>query len=322
MFNCSFVWGILMILAVMIGVKIYLFFTTGVCNSGRRMDGKIVIVTGGNTGIGKETAKDLAGRGAKVILGCRDLVKGKQACDEIIRTTGNKQVEVRMLDLCSLKSVRDFAKNFIETEQRLDVLVNNAGAGGLKNVKSIDGLQILMQVNHFGPFLLTCLLVGLLKKSAPSRIVFVSSIMHKYAKLEVDNLNFEKWFSHQQAYACSKLANVLMANEFARRLKETGVTVNSLHPGAVLTDIWRHFPKKLLAVLKPILKFYFKDSEQGAQTSVYLSVSEEVDGVTGKYFSDCKEMEMSKDAQDEGLAKKVWEKSEVLVGLKPEEIDL
>ncbi|KAJ9593191.1 hypothetical protein L9F63_015258 [Diploptera punctata] len=322
MFNCFFTWWILLILAVMIGVKIYLFFTTGVCNSARRIDGKTAIVTGANTGIGKETAMDLAGRGAKVILACRDLDKGEQACKEIIAVTHNKQVEVRKLDLSSLESVRNFAKNILETEERLDILVNNAGAGGLRNVKSSDGLQMLMQVNHFAPFLLTCLLVGLLKKSAPSRIIMVSSLVHKYAKLEIDNLNFEKWFTHTQAYNCSKLANILVANELARKLKDTGVTVNSLHPGAVLSDIWRHWDKTYITVLKPIIRLYFKDCVEGAQTSVYLAVSEEVEGVTGKYFSDCKETKPSKDALDEGLAKKVWERSEELVGLTPEQMDL
>ncbi|PSN38771.1 Retinol dehydrogenase 11 [Blattella germanica] len=276
MFNCPLVWGIL---AILIGLKIYIFLTTGICKSKKRMDGKTAIITGCNTGIGKETARDLAKRGAKVIMACRDLKMANKARDEIIASTGNTKVEVRHLDLDSLASVRKFAQNIIESESRLDVLVNNAGAGGLKYKITEDNLQRGMQVNHFGPFLLTCLLIGLLKKSAPSRIVMVSSVLHKFARFEVDNLNFEKWYKTQQVYNCSKLANILVANELARRLKGTGVTANSLHPGAVLTDIWRNLNQTF-------------------------------------------EVKTSKDAMDEGLAKKVWERSEELVGLKPGDYDL
>ncbi|XP_021940131.1 retinol dehydrogenase 14-like isoform X2 [Zootermopsis nevadensis] len=284
------------------------------------MDGKTVIVTGANTGIGKETAHDLARRGAKVILACRDLEKAKKACADIVASTGNSLVEVQHLDLSSLASVRKFANNIINTEPRLDVLINNAGAGGIVEKFTADNLQLGMQVNHFGGFLLTCLLVDLLKKSAPSRIVMLSSILHKFAIFDVENLNSDKWFSMFQVYCCSKLANILTANELTRKLKGTGVTANSAHPGVVLTDVWRNIPQVLQFLLTFTLKLFFKNAVEGAQTSIYLAVSEEVEGVSGKYFVDCQEASTSKAAKDEFLAKALWEKSEAMVGLKPEEM--
>ncbi|KAJ9593667.1 hypothetical protein L9F63_014792, partial [Diploptera punctata] len=281
-----------LLIILTIAVRIYIRITTGICKSTRRMDGKTVIVTGANTGIGKETAHDLAQRGAKVILACRDLKRGKEACENIIEKTGNKKVVLRHLDLSSLASVRKFANEIIKTELRLDVLINNAGAGGLGNKKTTDGLLIGMQINHFGPFLLTCLLLDLMKKSSPSRIIMVSSFNHKLAKFDIDNLNSEKWFSDVQVYNCSKLANVLMANELANKLKGTEKkvwTVNSLHPGAVKTEILRRVPSFVLFFVNSLLiRPFFKNVRDGAQTTIHLAVSEEVEGVTGKYFADCK----------------------------------
>ncbi|XP_069676628.1 retinol dehydrogenase 11-like isoform X2 [Periplaneta americana] len=314
---------LLWVIVILFGVlKIYVKLTTGVCRSRRRLEGKTAIVTGANTGIGKETARDLAQRGAKVILACRDVDKGKTACEEIIASTGNSNVVVRHLNLSSLASVRKFANDIIKSESHLEILVNNAGAAGMGNKKTSDNLQIGMQVNHFGPFLLTCLLTGLLKRSAPSRIVVVSSMAYKYARFDLDNLNSEKWFADTQVYCYSKLANVLMANELARRLKDTGVTVNSLHPGVVATEFLRRLPSLIRPIPENIINIFCKNPWEGAQTSVYLAVSDEVEGVTGKYFSDCKEASMSRTAMDEGIAKKLWEMSERLVGLKQEEMDL
>lgn len=317
--HSSIFWALVVLF---VAIKLYYKFTTGICRSQKQLNGKTAIVTGANTGIGKETALDLARRGAKVILACRDLKQGKIACDQIIACSNNPNVEVRYLDLTSLATIRQFAKDIIKTESHLEILVNNAGAGGLGTKTTVDNLQIGMQVNHFGPFLLTCLLVGLLKKSAPSRIVMVSSLVHKYANFDLDNLNSEKWFNDIQVYHCSKLANILVANELSRKLNGTGVTVNSLHPGVVATDIFRQMPKLICTVVKFLVGFVFKSPEEGAQTSIYLAVSEEVEGVSGRYFADCKEAKMSKAAMDKSLAKKLWERSKAFVDLKPEEIDL
>ncbi|XP_067000506.2 retinol dehydrogenase 11 [Anabrus simplex] len=308
--------ALLIIFPIML--KIWVKASTGVFRSKKRMDGKTVIVTGANTGIGKETALELAKRGARVILGCRDLERGKKAQDEIIVNSGNKNVVLHKLDLSSLNSVREFAQTIINTESHLEVLINNAGCGGLPYKKTADGLDLVMQTNYFGPFLLTVLLLGLLKKSAPSRIVVVSSVLHYFSTLRVENINDKKPFHYVMAYNDSKMANILMANELARKLKGTGVTCNSLHPGVIKTDIWRNAPFAGI-VMKLLFGIFWKNVNEGAQTTLYLAVSEEVEGVSGKYFVDCKEASTRRTAQDIQLAKKLWEKSEELVKLQPSE---
>lgn len=273
------------------------------------------MVTGANTGIGKETALDFAKRGARVIIGCRDAEKANKARDEIIEASGNQNVVVKEVDFLSFKSVRKFAEEILATENRLDILVNNAGVAGFGMKVSEDSICCGTQVNHFSPFLLTNLLLDLMKKSAPSRIVMVSSIVHSFADFDVNKLHLT-YKSSWNVYQCGKLANILMANELSRRLKGTGVTVNSLHPGLVHTDIYRKFPSIHKIPIVLFAKYFHKNAFQGAQTSIYLAVSEEVEGVSGKYFENCKELKPSKKALDEDLAKQLWEKSEILVGLK------
>ncbi|XP_063238022.1 retinol dehydrogenase 14-like [Bacillus rossius redtenbacheri] len=306
--------------AIALGLAVlYMKLTTGTCKSKRRLDGKTVIVTGANIGIGKETARDLAARGARVIMACRDMSRAKQARDDIVAATGNQEVVTRQLDLSSFCSVRRFVGEVLASESRLDVLINNAGVGGVGRKITKNGLLLGMQTNHYGHFLLTVLLIDLLKKSAPSRIVTVSSILHRYYSFDLDNLNAEKFFGDTRIYSNSKLANILMSNELARRLEAAGVTSNSLHPGAVETAIFRHMPFHLKSATWLVMKLFFKTAVEGAQTSIYLAVSEEVEGVTGKYFADCKEAKPSSVATDAGLAKRLWEKSEEIVQLKPGE---
>ncbi|XP_059474760.1 retinol dehydrogenase 11-like [Neocloeon triangulifer] len=315
--------GFVVVLVTLLAIKAWYQSTMRMCRSTRRMDGKVVVVTGANTGIGKETARDLARRGARVYLACRDLTRGSSARMEIIESTGNKNVEVLKLDLGSLASVRDFVKELKSRETRLDVLVNNAAATGLENKLSRDGMQQEMQINHFGPFLLTVLLIDVLKKSSPSRVVTVSSMAHKFGKIELDNLNCEKSFpGGGKLYCHAKLANVLFANELARRLDGTGVSSNSLHPGVVKTEIGRRLPSFVKHIFGFLIGFAFKNANEGAQTTIHLAVSEEVGGVTGRYFVDCKDAKMSSDAQNHELAKKLWEKCVQLVKLAPEEISL
>lgn len=254
-------------------------------------------------------------------MACRDVEKANKVRDEIISRTENKKVEVHHLDLASLASIRKFANNIIDTETKVDILINNAGVTGMGNKRTADNLQIGMQVNHFGPFLLTCLLVGKMKKSAPSRIVMVSSYLHHCARFDIDNLNCEKKFNESQVYFCSKLANIMIANELAKKLKGTGVTVNCVHPGLVYTRTWRYLPSSLQPILKYILTMFFKTEFEAAQTSIFAAVDKDISDVTGKFFCDCQVIKPSYKALNEDLAKKVWEKSEVLVGLKSEEID-
>ena len=294
------------------------FATGGVCKSKARMDGKTVVITGANTGIGKETALDLARRGARVIMACRDMKKGEVALKDIKEKSGSTDLVLKQLDLGSLNSVRKFADDINNSEPKLHVLINNAGVMFIPELtKTEDGFEMTMGVNHLGHFLLTNLLLDLLKKSAPSRIVVVSSIGHSWLTKEMkfDNINGEKSYDKYDSYGQSKLANILFTRELAKRLKDSGVTANSLHPGAIKTELDRHINPLLKLLLSPTLIFY-KTPEQGAQTNIHLAVSEGVEGVTGLYFADCKAKEPSKAAQDDGAAKKLWEVSADLVGLE------
>lgn len=314
----------LLILSLAGGLKIYLELTKGVCNSTVQLTGKTVIITGANTGIGKETAIDLAKRGARIILACRDTKKGIAAKDDIVRHSGNDNVIVRYLDLASLPSVRNFATLILKSEQRLDILINNAGCIALEKRLTADGLESQMQTNHFGHFLLTNLLLGLMIKSTPSRIINVSSNVYRWMKtLDLNNLNSELSYNNNSlyhgVYYTSKLCQILCTRHLAPLVNSSGVTVNSLCPGVVHTEIFRTTSSWFQMLAAFVLPIFFKTAKEGAQTSIYLAVADEVSDVTGEFFRDCKIEKTSRLASDTGLAKKVWELSESFVGLKPEE---
>jgi NAD(P)-dependent dehydrogenase (short-subunit alcohol dehydrogenase family) len=281
------------------------------------MKGKTVIITGANSGIGKETTREIAKRGAKVIMACRNLDTAQRARDEIVHSTGNGEVFVKKLDLSSLKSIREFADDINRTVTKLDVLVHNAGTAHTFGPKTTeDGLELTMATNHFGPFLLTHLLIDLLKRSAPSRIVIVASELYRLSCLNMNNLNPVDVFP-AYLYYVSKYANIVFSQELARRLEGTGVTANCLHPGMIDSGIWRNVPFPLNLPLKIIIKGFFKSPEQGAQTTIHLAVSESLEGVSGKYFLDCKEHTLSSRAKNPATAKKLWEESEKFVDLQP-----
>ena len=292
------------------------YFQGPKCQTNKSLKGKTVIITGGNTGIGKETAVDLAGRGARVIIGCRNLEKGKEALKEIQERSGSSSVFLEQIDLASLESVRTFSDKILNSEPRLDILINNAGVMGCPYQKTQDGFEMQFGVNHLGHFLLTLLLLDRLKRSQPSRIINVSSSAHRMGsgKINFDDIHFEKSYSSWGAYFNSKLANVLFTRELSRRLEGTHVTVNALHPGAVTTELQRHSFLSS-ALFSPLLWYTFKTAEQGAQTSIHCAVSEEMEGVSGKYLKDCAIVEPSKGAQDDEAAKKLWDLSMKLVGL-------
>ncbi|XP_044739647.1 retinol dehydrogenase 12-like [Chrysoperla carnea] len=309
---------IILIILIFFAVKIYVTVTKGRCTSKMKLNGKTVIITGANAGIGKETAIDMAARGARVILACRNLKSAEETKQEIISKTENTNIFIYPIDFESLTSVRKFSQLIHENERRLDILINNAGAFELGNKTTEDGLHIIMQVNHFGPFLLTNLLLDLLKKSASSRIVNVSSAGHLFASLDPNNLN--KPGAGFKNYANSKLCNILMSNELARKLEGTNVISNSLHPGAVRTSLLRNMQWFKRVFLTLLFWFFYKDPKEGAQTTIHCAVCEKVDGFSGKYFQDCKEHWTSRAAQDKQLSEKVWNASVRLVKLQKNEI--
>ncbi|KAK7473581.1 hypothetical protein BaRGS_00035184, partial [Batillaria attramentaria] len=262
--------------------------------------------------IGYYTALDFAARNARVILACRSKDRGQEARDKIVAATRNENVMMRVLDLSSLSSVREFASAIKEEEDHLDILVNNAGVFE-------DGLELNMATNHFGPFLLTQLLLDLLKMSAPSRIVNVSSGANQFirdADLVFDNLRAERQVSSFTKYSITKLANILFTQELERRLKGTGVSVFSLHPGDVKTEIGRNLHWALKLLLLPIIPF-MRTPEIGAQTSIHCAVTEGIEKLSGKYFIDCcpAEHKVSPLAKNEELAKNLWNVSLALTGL-------
>ncbi|XP_059058816.1 retinol dehydrogenase 14-like [Achroia grisella] len=261
------------------------------CTSNAVMTGKVVIVTGANTGIGFEIAKSLAKRGAKVILACRNEETACIARDKIIAQTNNSAVIFKPLDLASLKSVRAFCQDIIETEDKLDILVNNAGIASSSNTYTEDGIIELMQVNHFAPFLLTLLLMPLLKKQ-PSRILNTSSILHYLGAVDLVNLN-KKSCNDVKCYMNSKLCNVLFTAELARRLRETEVVVNAIHPGIVNTGISNNLNVLYATFFKIWCWFCQRSVLEAAQTFIHLSVTDEGASVSGKYFVDCSERFMS-----------------------------
>ncbi|NXX75348.1 RDH12 dehydrogenase, partial [Urocolius indicus] len=302
----------------------------GQCKSTARLEGKVVIITGANTGIGKETARALARRGARVIVACRDTAKAEAAASEIRAETGNQQVIVKKLDLADTKSIREFAEKFLAEEKELHILINNAGVMLCPYSKTADGFEMHLGVNHLGHFLLTFLLLERLKQCAPARIVNVSSLAHHGGRIRFHDLQGEKSYNRGLAYCHSKLANVLFTRELARRLQGnllhadlsqtiyfvigTKVTANALHPGSVRSELVRH--SLVMSWLWKTFSFFLKTPWEGAQTSIYCAVAEELDSVTGQYFSDCQPAYVSPRGRDEETAKKLWSVSCELLGIQ------
>ncbi|XP_067895534.1 retinol dehydrogenase 12 isoform X2 [Heterodontus francisci] len=254
----------------------------GVCTSNARLDGKTVLITGANTGIGKETARELAQRGARVIIACRDLTKAEAAAHEIREDTGNEQVIVRELDLANNRSIYQFAESVIKEEKLINILINNAGVMMCPFMKTGDGFEMHFAVNHLGHFLLTYLLLDLITRSAPARIINLSSFAHVFGRINFNDLQSEKSYDGGLAYCQSKLANVLFTRELAKRLKDTKVTVNSVHPGCVKSELTRH--SFVMSLAWKVLTFLIKTPKQGAQTSIYCAVAEELQEISGKHF--------------------------------------
>lgn len=282
-------------------------------NSG--MGGKVVLITGGTSGIGKAAATALAGMGATVVITGRNEERGKRALQEIREESGNDGVELILADLTVQDEVRRLAEELRERHNQLEVLVNNAGLVLSERTETPDGIETQLAINHLAPFLLTNLLLDLLKDSAPSRIVTVSSDAHRWAKIDLDDLQSRKRYRGMQVYGKTKLANIMFTYELAERLEGTGVTANCMHPGGVNTNFGNNQggPMNLLFRL---FKPFMRSPEQGADTLIYLASSPEVEGMTGKYLADRKVKAASDAAYDETTRKRLWEASEELTGLK------
>jgi len=275
------------------------------------MNGKICMVTGANAGIGKVTARELAKMGAHVVMVCRSAERGEAAKKEV-EQTATGQVDLMIADLSSQASIRALAATYLEKYDRLDVLINNAGVLFMERSESVDGLEMTFALNHMGYFLLTDLLLDRIKASAPARIVNVSSMAHSRGAINFDDLQAEQKFGGMDVYSSSKLANILFTTELARRLNGTGVTANSLHPGFVRSNFGDN-NGRLMKIVMPIAKLFAINTDKGAETSIYLASSPEVEGVTGKYFVKKKAVTPSEAAQETAVAERLWQVSEALL---------
>ncbi len=276
------------------------------------MEGKTCLVTGGSDGIGYVAARELARMGARVVIVGRNAIKTDAAVERIINETGNHTVRYLLADLSSQREVRRLAAQVKEQTPRLDVLLNNAGAIFLSNQRSADGIEMTFALNHLGYFLLTTLLLDLLRASAPARIINVSSSSHgSPGKFRLEDLPKPGSNRGYRAYGRSKLCNILFTYELARRLEGADVTVNALHPGLVRTNIARN-NGILGRVVNAFIGTRGVDSGQGAETLIHLASSPEVAGVTGKYFVDCQAVQSSAASYDAELAAALWELSESL----------
>lgn len=286
--------------------------------AGQAMVGKVCMVTGANSGIGKVTASALASMGATVVMVCRSAERGEAARQVVVAESGNEQVELLLADLSSMASTRAMVDAFNARHDRLDVLVNNAGALFNSYQESVDGFEMTFALNHMGYFLPTVLLLDLIKASAPARIINVSSDAHRAGKVDFDDLQNRKKYSAFGVYAETKLENVLFTKELARRLEGTGVTVNALHPGFVRTNFGNNATGNGFAgmALNLISKLIAITPEQGAETSIYLASSPEVEGVSGAYFDKKKAVKPANQANDEVAARRLWAESERLAGIE------
>jgi NAD(P)-dependent dehydrogenase (short-subunit alcohol dehydrogenase family) len=280
------------------------------------MSGKICVVTGANSGIGKETALELAQMGAHVVMVCRNQQKGNAALDEIRAASGSSQVDLLIADMSSQASVRALANQIRKNCPHLDVLINNAGGGSRPGTLSVDGIEMTVAANHLGAALLTLLLLDLLKTSAPSRIINVSSEAHRRAgDFDLNHLppvepNFRSGF---QAYGRSKLMMNAFTFELAKKLEGTGVTCNCLHPGVVATNIFSN-SRGVLKIVLALAHPFMLNSKQGAVVSVWAATSPELASVTGKYFVKSKEKESSPLSRDPKMQAEIWQWTEKMIG--------
>ncbi len=278
-----------------------------------RMDGKQCLITGGTNGIGLIAARELAKQGASVVIVGRNPEKTVQTVESLRQVTGNPNISSLIGDMSSMADVRRVAREYAASHSRLDLLLNNAGAFFGKRLVTKDGYEMTFALNHLGYYTLTRDLMDLLKRSAPARVVNVSSELQSMGRVDFDDLMGEKRFSGHQAYNQSKLANILFTFELARRLQGTGVTATCVHPGVVATNFGKENPNGLMSFLLALAGPFMLTPEKGADTLIWLASSPEVEGVTGKYFARRKERRVNRQALDAAACARLWEVSEQLV---------
>ncbi|XP_072742566.1 retinol dehydrogenase 11-like [Anoplolepis gracilipes] len=308
------------------------------CTSKVRLDNKVAVITGANTGIGKETARDFYKRGARVILACRNVEKAKNAIEDIknnlLSSTDNNSHQGKLgefavypLDLCSLKSVRECAKELLTIESAIHILINNAGLMNSIHEKTENGFEVQLQSNYLGHFLLTLLLLPKMQSSGPGcKIVNVSSLSYILGTIHFNDMNLDRSYSSLKAYSQSKLANILFTKELARRLKEAGISginVYSLHPGYIKNELAYQYAGAICPV--PGMTFFYhyimmpfmKNTIQGAQTTIHCAVDEKVADETGLYYADCRVTRLYRKGRNNQMAKDLWDHTCRFLHLEP-----
>lgn len=276
--------------------------------------GKHCMITGASSGLGRVTALQLAGMGAALTLVCRNRARGEKVVGEIQQQTGSRTVNLILADLSVQEAIRELAREFLARGEPLHILVNNAGLFNLKRELTADGREMVFAVNHLSYFMLTLLLLDRIKQSAPARIVTVASAAHLWGTIDFDDLEGARRYRSRQSYGQSKLANILFTYELARRLQGTGVTVNCAHPGAVATGLGAN--NGILAkLLMPVIGLFMRNAQQGAETQIYLACSPEVEGISGKYFVDCKPAKSTPESHNVEVAHRLWEVSAKMTGV-------
>ena len=278
------------------------------------MEGKIVLITGGTSGIGKAAATALAAMGAEVVVTGRDRERAEKAVAEIRRDSGGPKVSLMLADLAVQTEVRKLAEGFRERHDRLDMLANNAGLIQSRRTMTPDGIELTLAVNHLAPFLLTNLLLEVLERSAPSRIITVSSEARRSAHIDFDDLQSRRRYRAFPVYGMTKLANILFTYELAERLRGTGVVANCVHPGGVNTNFGGNNMSVGILLFRAF-KPFMRTPEQGADTIIYLAAAPEAGAMSGKYLADRKEVSPAQ-PRDEALQKRLWEVSAELTNLE------
>jgi retinol dehydrogenase 14 len=276
------------------------------------MKGKVCLVTGANSGIGKATTLELAKQEATVVMVCRDKAKGEKVRTEIIETTGNTSIELLVADLASQKAIHQLVKEFRAKHHKLHVLINNAGLNLSKRSLSENGIEMTFAVNHFAPFLLTHLLLDALEAAAPARVINVTSDMQR--PIHLDDLKREKAYNQISVYEESKRANALFSYELAQRLQGSLITVNCMAPGFIRTNLGRD-TKGVFKLFLQLVRPFMQSPDHAAEALVYLATSPELAGVSGKYFAGKKEVQSSKVSYDKEAARQLWQFSEKVTGV-------